>query len=184
FECIGSVVSYLIGRYVLRGNMEITKADIGHKELFKGYAESCIKEGLELYDAAKLDSNAYLKKRIAYSEGKELPTGWAPISTYFYIESGVIYGSIRLRHGSNEYIENVIGHIGYETRAQARGKGVATKMLRWVIDNIVEHRVIITCDEDNVASSKVIEKCGGEYLSSYYCEDEQRNVLRYQLQRT
>ncbi|MGF1836416.1 GNAT family N-acetyltransferase [Photobacterium sanguinicancri] len=164
--------------------MEITKADIGHAELFKNYAEDCVQEGLELYDEAKLDSHAYLKKRIAYSEGKELPAGWAPISTYFYIESGIICGSIRFRHGTNEYIENVIGHIGYDTLARARGRGVATKMLRWIVNNIIEHRVIITCDEDNIASSRVIEKCGGESLSTFYCEDEQRNVLRYQLERT
>ncbi len=149
-------------RYVLRGNMEITKADIGHAELFKNYAKDCVQEGLELYDEAKLDSHAYLKKRIAYSEGKELPAGWAPISTYFYIESGIICGSIRFRHGTNEYIENVIGHIGYDTLLRARGRGVATKMLRWIVNNIIEHRVIITCDEDNTASSRVIEKCGGE----------------------
>lgn len=163
--------------------MEITKANISHQEWFKDYAKSCVQDGLELYDEAKNDSNAYLKKRIAYSEGKQLPVGWAPISTYFCIESGLILGSIRVRHGTNEYIENVSGHIGYETLAHARGKGIATKMLNWVLNNVIEHNVIITCDESNVASRKVIEKCGGNYLSTFYSEKESRHVLRYQLER-
>lgn len=163
--------------------MEITKAKLSHQEQFKDYAQSCVEDGLELYDDAKIDSCAYLKKRIAYSKGQELPAGWSPITTYFCIESGVILGSIRVRHGTNEYIENVIGHIGYETRPSARGKGVASFLLAWVRDHVVNDSVVVTCSIDNPASRKVIESCGGEYLGNYTDESE-NTVRRYRLART
>lgn len=162
--------------------MEITKAKLSHQDQFKDYAQSCIADGLELYDEAKINSGAYLKKRIAYSKGLELPDGWAPITTYFCVESGVILGSIRVRHGTNEYIENVIGHIGYETRPTARGKGVASFLLAWVRDNVVSDSVIVTCSIDNPASQKVIENCGGEYLGNY-TDDSEGVVRRYRLAR-
>ncbi|TFH88875.1 GNAT family N-acetyltransferase, partial [Vibrio ouci] len=41
--------------------MEITKAKVGHQDQFKDYVESCIADGLELYEEAKTDSSAYLK---------------------------------------------------------------------------------------------------------------------------
>ncbi len=163
--------------------MEITKAKLSHQDQFKDYAQSCIADGLELYDEAKTDSCAYLKKRIAYAKGQELPTGWAPITTYFCLESDVILGSIRVRHGTNEYIENVIGHIGYETRPSARGKGVASFLLTWVRDHVVTDPVIVTCSIDNLASQKVIENCGGEYLGNFTNESE-GTVRRYRLVHT
>ena len=70
---------------------------------------------MEMYVAAQSDCEALLKKRIGYAKGEGLPEGWTPSSTYFCIEEGVILGSFRVRDGNNEYLENVIGHIGYET---------------------------------------------------------------------
>ncbi|WP_211333568.1 GNAT family N-acetyltransferase [Sinobacterium caligoides] len=112
-----------------------------------------------------------------------LPDGWAPITTYFCMKSGAILGSVRVRHGSNEYIENVIGHIGYETRPAARGKGVASFLLAWVRDYVVPDSAIVTCSIDNSASQKVIENCGGVYLGNYTDESE-GTVMRYRLART
>lgn len=171
---------YSIGK---RSNMDIAKVSLNHLEAFREYTKECIQDGLDLYDGAKHDSDAYLQKRMAYAEGRELPDGWPPISMYFYIESGKILGAIRIRHGSNDYINNVIGHIGYETSPNARGKGVATAMLQWVVRNVIEQNIVITCDVDNIASRKVIEKCGGEYLGNYYCEEEKRDIMRFQIQR-
>ncbi|HCM0852057.1 TPA: GNAT family N-acetyltransferase, partial [Vibrio parahaemolyticus] len=87
------------------------------------------------------------------------------------------------RKGTNANVENVIGHVGYETRPSARGKGVASLLLAWVRDHIVTDSVIVTCSVDNPASQKVIENCGGEYLGNYTSETE-GTVRRYRLART
>lgn len=161
--------------------MNLIKADLQHREMFRRYVKKCIDDGLDLYASAKNNPDAYLSKRIAYSVGNSLPAGWPPISTYFYIQSDEIIGSIRVRHGNNEYIENVVGHIGYETLPEARGKGIASTMLTWVMQNIINDRIIVTCVSDNIASKAVIERCGGEYLNTLYSEEEFLYIARYQL---
>jgi predicted acetyltransferase len=163
--------------------MEVVRAKLSHQEQFIDYVESCIEDGLELYDEAKFDSCAYLKKRIAYAKGQELPADWVPITTYFCIDSGVILGSIRVRHGTNAYIENVIGNVGYETRPSARGKGIASFLLAWVLEHAISESVIVTCSINNPASQNVIEKCGGKFLGNYTDEAE-GTVRRYRLAHT
>lgn len=163
--------------------MRIEKASLEHSQAFNLYVSKCLQDGIDLYQNAAGDSLAYLQKRIAYAKGKELPEGWPPISMYFYIKGGLILGAIRVRHGSNPYFDNVIGHIGYETVSHARGQGVASAMLTWVMRHVVEQNCIVTCDIDNIASQRVIEKCGGSFLNRFYSEEDNGEVMRYQLQR-
>ncbi|MGR5192308.1 GNAT family N-acetyltransferase [Vibrio rotiferianus] len=161
--------------------MQIVKAEFSHLEAFKHYVEKCAQAGMEMYVAAKGDSEALLKKRIGYANGEGLPEGWTPSSTYFCIEEGRILGSVRVREGSNDYLENVIGHIGYETAPDAQGKGIATTMLNWVKFEVIEDAAIVTCDVNNTASKRVIEKAGGKFLNTFYSEQEQYEVRRYRL---
>lgn len=161
--------------------MVIEPAALNHSAAFKEYARACVADGIDLYEPALADSEAYLKKRINYALGRELPEGWPPISMYFCLEQGRILGAIRVRHGLNPYIENVIGHIGYETLPSARGKGVASKLLAWVKGNIIEDFAIVTCDKGNSASQKVILNCGGQYLNGFYSEEDGCEVSRYKL---
>lgn len=123
--------------------MEIVKANLSHFEAFEQYVEKCALAGMEMYIIAQSDSEALLKKRIGYAKGEGLPEGWTPSSTYFCIEEGVILGSIRVRDGNNDYLENVIGHIGYETAPDAQGKGIATFMLNWVKAEVIEDSALV-----------------------------------------
>ncbi|CAH1575376.1 GNAT family N-acetyltransferase [Vibrio jasicida] len=161
--------------------MEIAKANLSHLEAFKQYVEKCVQAGMEMYVAAQHDSDALLKKRIGYAKGEGLPEGWTPSSTYFCIEEEVILGSIRVRDGNSDYLENVIGHIGYETAPDAQGKGIATFMLNWVKTEIIKDSAIVTCDVNNRASRRVIEKAGGEFLNTFYSEQDQYEVRRYRV---
>ncbi|PMM40531.1 GNAT family N-acetyltransferase [Vibrio splendidus] len=161
--------------------MDMVKADISHSIAFHHYVNACSEDGLDIYTGISDSSDAYLKRRVAYSRGEELPEGWTPASTYFCIDSGQILGVVRVRHGTSEYIHNVIGHIGYETLPQARGRGIASHMLSWGQRYVLVESAIITCDCNNVASQKVIEKCGGQFLNTFYSSQDDQEVLRYQL---
>jgi predicted acetyltransferase len=161
--------------------MKIVPADMMHLKAFENYVNECIDSDIDSYQFIFDNHQRYLKKRIAYSEGNELPNGWPPISTYFCIRDTEILGSIRVRHGLNPYIENVIGHIGYETKPSARGQGVAKFMLSWIQDHVLTESAIITCDAANVASRKVIEACGAKYLNKFYSAEENRDIIRYQI---
>jgi len=39
--------------------------------------------------------------------------------------------------------------------------------------------ILITCDEDNIGSRKIIEKNGGYYEKTFFDKSEQKNVRRY-----
>ncbi|WP_211276157.1 GNAT family N-acetyltransferase [Corynebacterium aquilae] len=54
--------------------------------------------------------------------------------------------------------------MGYGVAPAFRNQGIATEILRLSIDRLHAmgtHRILVTCDEDDIASRKVIEKCGG-----------------------
>ncbi|MGL5755857.1 MAG: GNAT family N-acetyltransferase [Paraclostridium sp.] len=72
-----------------------------------------------------------------------------------------IVGVIDFRHHiDNHPILSVWGgNIGYSVRSCERKKGYATEMLRQIIINCKEYgldKVLITCDNDNLGSEKVI----------------------------
>ncbi|MDX2319829.1 MAG: GNAT family N-acetyltransferase [Moritella sp.] len=165
-------------------NMALAKIELAkmeHLDAFKSYVDECVVDGIVLYEFILSHYERYLSKRIAYAKGEQLPTGWTPITTYFCVEDGVILGSIRVRQGSGDYIEHVIGHIGYETRPSARGKGVAKFMLSSIQNSGLADNAIISCDPANFASRKVIESCGAEFLNEYYYKPEDQDVRRYRL---
>ena len=134
--------------------MDIVKADMAHSNAFHHYVNACSEDGLDIYTGISDGSDAYLKRRVAYSKGEELPEGWTPASTYFCIDSGQILGVIRVRHGTSEYIHDVIGHISYETLPQARGRGIASHMLSWVQRHVLSESAIITCERGNISFAK------------------------------
>jgi predicted acetyltransferase len=121
------------------------------------------------------DPESYLQNLIMDSENT---------STYLCIQDDVVLGAIRCRHHSNRYIENVIGHVGYETKPSARGKGVAKFMLSWLQKNVLTDNIIITCEVDNIASQKVIESCGAKYINQIYSPEKNNDVKRFRLTRT
>ncbi|WP_327633567.1 GNAT family N-acetyltransferase [Kribbella sp. NBC_00482] len=85
-------------------------------------------------------------------------------SYWWIVEDGVYLGAISLRHALNEKLLEGGGHIGYGVRPSARGRGLATWALGAVLDQARVRgmdRVLITCDDDNVASARTIERNGG-----------------------
>ena len=186
FRLGGGVVHPLMRRYVLmrKIDMEVIEANLDLAPLLASYAKECLESGIPKYSDVEQDPTAYLSGLVERSKAiSELPKGYLPSTTYYCVSNSEILGAVRVRKGTNANIENVIGHIGYETRPSARGKGVASFLLAWVRDHTVTDSVIVTCSIDNPASQKVIENCGGEYLGNHTDEIE-GTVRRYRLART
>ncbi|EMN6212215.1 GNAT family N-acetyltransferase [Vibrio vulnificus] len=164
--------------------MEVVEANPDLAPILASYAKECLESGIPKYSGVEQDPTAYLSGLVERSKAiSELPKGYLPSTTYFCVSNSEILGAIRVCKGTNANVENVIGHVGYETRPSARGKGVASFLLAWVRDHVVTDSVIVTCSIDNPASQKVIENCGGEYLGNYIDESE-GTVRRYRLART
>ena len=161
--------------------MNIVLAEMKHLDFYEDFLLECFNSGIKKYESALIDVKSYLRILILNAQGEELSEGSPQTSTYFCIQNNEIIGAIRYRHSSNEYIERVIGHVGYETKPTARGKGVAQVMLNWVQQNILSTSIIVTCEIDNVASRKVIERCNAVYLNQLYSPEKNAEVLRFQL---
>jgi predicted acetyltransferase len=93
------------------------------------------------------------------------PANWVPGTTLWYVDEDEFVGTLQIRHWLTDQLREVGGHIGYEVRPSARRRGHATRMLALALP--IAHDLgidpaLVTCDETNVASRKVIEANGGQ----------------------
>ena len=75
------------------------------------------------------------------------------------------------------------GHIGYDVRPSERGKGCGTRLLRLTLQKARElglDDVLITADEANAASWKVIERNGGRREAGLF-EGTRGPIRRYRV---
>lgn len=72
-------------------------------------------------------------------------------------------GHINLRIGASEHVLRVVGHIGYGIRKRHRGKHYALLACQALAPfaRTVANEMIITCDPDNHASRRTIERLVG-----------------------
>lgn len=109
-------------------------------------------------------------------EDSPRPEGYVPSTTLWWVEVNEYLGRIAIRHRLTPQLSEVGGHIGYDVRPSARRRGHATEMLRATLPvarSLGIDSVLLTCDVDNVASRKVIERGGG------ILEDQRGDKLRF-----
>jgi tagatose 1,6-diphosphate aldolase len=82
-------------------------------------------------------------------------------------DSGQYAGRIRLRVGWNEQIIPYAGQVGYAVEAAYRGRHFAERACRMILPLARRHGMIelwITCQPDNVASRRTLERLGAEFV--------------------
>ena len=88
-----------------------------------------------------------------------------PCTTLWWIDGEDYLGRLAIRHELTEFLLDVGGHIGYDVRPTRRREGHATEMLKqalpWALGLGIDP-ALVTCDDDNVGSVRVIEAAGGE----------------------
>ncbi|NKJ38197.1 GNAT family N-acetyltransferase [Rhizobium sp. SG570] len=84
----------------------------------------------------------------------------------FWIWDGDFCGYITLRHlpGTTRFPLHVPGHVGYSIVPWKQGRGYATQALLLLLPIAAKTglaRITVICNENNLASRRVIEKAGG-----------------------
>ena len=108
----------------------------------------------------------YLEVLADQERGINLPSANHVPSTFlFAFVHDRIVGRVSIRHSLNEFLERVGGHIGYVVVPEFRRQGYATEILHEALQITHEkcglHRILVTCDNDNIGSIRTIEKNGG-----------------------
>jgi predicted acetyltransferase len=138
---------------------------------------------------ARNDFGAYIRLLEDMAQGIGLPPGYVPQTTYWLAGTGndgtdgvVLLGEGHLRHTLTLALQDVGGHIGYRIRPAARGHGYGTRLLALLLEKARQHslsRVLLTCDSDNIASARVIERNGGQLVSEGLSSSIGKQVRRY-----
>jgi RimJ/RimL family protein N-acetyltransferase len=92
------------------------------------------------------------------------PAELVPETVRWWVAGTEFLGRIAIRHHLTERLLRQGGHIGYEVRPRARGRGHATAMLAAALPLAAAlgvERARIDCDVTNAASRRVVEKNGG-----------------------
>ena len=105
-----------------------------------------------------------------------MPEGRVPCSYRWIVDGDRVVGTLALRHRLTDALLVAGGHIGYAVEPGSRRQGVATAAVRIALSMAAARgldRVLITCDLDNVASARTIERVGGVW------EDDRAGSRRY-----
>jgi predicted acetyltransferase len=106
----------------------------------------------------------WLELIVGIEQRNNIPENYVPGVTLAADVDGELVGRVSVRYELNEYLANRGGHIGYAVLREYRRKGYATEMLRQALqftNDAGVNPVLVACDDDNVGSAAVIERCGG-----------------------
>lgn len=109
-------------------------------------------------------------------EQSSRPEGRVPQTTLWWVDGDEYLGRISVRHRLTPRLREIGGHIGYDIRPTARRRGHGIAMLAAALPvarSLGIDLALLTCDEDNLASRRVIEANGG------VLEDKSSGKLHY-----
>jgi predicted acetyltransferase len=137
--------------------------------------------GLKKEDLGK-NFSEYIKKLLDESKGKNLPKGYVPQSTYWLIDKGEFIGRGSVRHNMTDFLLREGGLIGYDIRPSKRKMGYGKEILKLILVKAKKlglKEVLVSCDENNIGSRKIIESNGGILENKLNTQNGKGIKLRY-----
>jgi len=143
------------------------------------------REGRDLninYQQLTKDFAGFIKECRSEEKGIGLKNGRVPQTKYWLVEGDKFLGETNIRHYLNENLRKIGGHIGYKINPKYRLKGngkLICKLALLKAKKLGLKKVLITCNEDNIGSKKIIEANGGKFASRAWSDEEKKTKLRY-----
>ena len=149
----------------------------GYKEAYeltlKKYEDGVIKKHNILFENP--DKVNVVQEMLDNRDQSKLPAHFVPSYDFFAVDDDKLIGLVNIRIRLTDNLIRYGGHIGYAVNPKYWGKGYGTKILRIVLetykDLIEENKILITCDDDNIGSYKIIEANGGVLENKVENED-------------
>ena len=147
---------------LVRPTEEMKEQAFEFKQEFFDHGEFVI-NGSELFDKTD-DYTEWCRSIDANTKEETVNPEQVVTDTFFAVDdNGRIEGIIDLRHTLNDFLKD-LGNCGYSVRPSERRKGIATEMLRQLLDN--------------EPSVKTIIRNGGVYERSFEFDGEQADIYR------
>ena len=122
-----------------------------------------------------------VEKYVNSRDPSKIPSHYVPAYEFFIVNDDLFIGTISIRTKLTEKLLQYGGHIGYGINPLYWKKGYGTKALALALDkakNLVEeNKILITCDDDNIGSYKIIESNGGILENKVQNEDRGETFL-------
>ena len=155
--------------------MELVKPSI---QYYQSYIEA-IKEykqnSIDTYDFLDVDKYDIFERMENLHTGKNLPDGYVKATYFWLVDDDEFIGEISVRHSLTDSLLRYGGNIGYGIRYSQWNKGLGTIMLSKALDYARDvlglSKVLITCNDNNYGSARVIEKNGGKL------QDKIKNII-------
>jgi len=147
--------------------MELVLPSVKYKESYlKALKEAETDPGDKISKLHKPKENQSFEDFVEYfydeMKGLNLPEGYVPATMLWLIDKGEFIGRIQIRH--KEPVLVCSGHIGYYIRPSKRKMGYGKKILEMALpeaQKIGLKKVLLTCNDDNIGSIRIIESNGG-----------------------
>jgi len=130
----------------------------------------------------EMDWATYVDLLDEFRRARQLPEPWVPATFLLAEVDGEVVGRASIRHELNAYLLALGGHIGYAVLPDYRRRGYASEILRQslvIARSFDVVRVLVTCDEDNTASARIILRHGGTLEDVVDDPDSNKRKQRY-----
>lgn len=163
----------------------LTRPSAFYKESYLQAMREFQQEGRYLnYNLKRMTDNfvSFIEHIYVQEERDKTVPDRVPNADFWLIDNNEFIGRLSLRYRLNDYLLQFGGSIGYEIRPSKRCRGYGKEILQLGLQEAKKaglQRALVTCNEDNLGSKKVIEHNGGQLENAVPMEGTTIKKLRY-----
>lgn len=149
--------------------IDLTRPDGRYESTWKAALQEFEREGISGFwnvPAKPIDVSTYIRMTEEHSQGQNIPESWMPATTFWLIDNEEFVGHVNVRHVLVDWSKKIGGHIGFAIRPSMWRMGYGRKILEMALPEAAKiglTKVLVTCNETNLGSRKIIESNGGVF---------------------